>query len=648
MTVIGTAELEIRGSDSYFSGDVTGMSRKAFTGATTEGTKSAAHVGQAFKMMWNSASSSAMGAFAPVADLVSHVESVSEQLHSRNRGLQLTALGSAGIGVGAGLQVFASREQTAQAQLSDAVASTGHSYEEYRGEIEKTVKTGEHYGLMASQTLDILNRLTIATHSPAKALQDYMTVLNAAAIRHISATSAAQMLGSAYAGNTRIFRMFGIDISSQHKALAAQTTAQKAHTAAVEAARKANERLQETEAKLTDAQKKHAASASSVASAEASVASASASAEFNHGAQSLTAAAARSRLAAAETHLSEVRAQGNGTTALSVSQEIQLKHAHEAVDEAEKKVRETTRTLAAAHRDAAGAAKTADDAMGQLSTRLKGQADDAANTFTGRMKALGAAVEDDVSTFGSKWGPTLTMASTAVTALGSGMTIAAAIAGRYGAAGRMSAAATRGLAEAQGVQATAAAASTEAEVALTAASRTLAEVDGTLAGTSAAAATGIRAQGGAAVVAAGEMRTLTVAETGASVAAGGLLSKLGGLAAMGALGLVTEGGNDKRLSDSGLSPDDLARMFGVKPKAKPGNTGGHQGFGLSDFGLGHTDFSLSGLTGGRTDHVTHAYLNDMRGSMRDMVGLLALMPAQIAAHQRRTQVNVRVLPEELR
>jgi hypothetical protein len=501
MTVIGTAELEIRGSDSYFSGDVTGMSRKAFTGATTEGTKSAAHVGQAFKMMWNSASSSAMGAFAPVADLVSHVESVSEQLHSRNRGLQLTALGSAGIGVGAGLQVFASREHHRPAQLSDAIATTGHSEEEYREQIEKTIKTGEHYGLMASQTMDILNRLTDRDAQPAKALQDYMTVLNAAAIRHISATAAAQMLGSAYAGNTRIFRMFGINISDQHKALAAQTAAQKAHTAAVEAARKANERLHETEAKLADSQKQHAASASSVASAEASVASASAavqSAEFNHGSQSMATAAAQARLAAAETHLSEVRAQGNGTTALSVSQQIQLKHAHEAVDEAEQKVRQTTRQLAAAHRDAAGAAKTADDAMGQLSTRLKGQADDAANTFTGRMKALGAAVEDDVSTFGAKWGPTITMASTAVTAAGSAMTIASAIATRYGAAGRMTAAAQRELASAQTVQTAAAAASTEAEVALTAAQTTLAEADVALAGKTAVATAAIRTEGAAA------------------------------------------------------------------------------------------------------------------------------------------------------
>jgi hypothetical protein len=54
------------------------------------------------------------------------------------------------------------------------------------------------------------------------------------------------------------------------------------------------------------------------------------------------------------------------------------------------------------------------------------------------------------------------------------------------------------------------------------------------------------------------------------------------------------------------------------------------------------------LTGGRVDHVTHSYLNDMRGSMHRSVSLLETLPAQIAAHQRRTQINVRLLPEELR
>lgn len=434
MTIIGEAELDIRAVGGHFTSDVDRTVKPGMRKAGDAAEGAAGRGKKAFSLMFDTIRDSASGAFAPITELMSHVSSVMEDLKAKSVSLKLTAAGAAGLGVGTGLQAFASKEQAAQAQLSDAISNTGHVYEEYGGQIEETVKHGEKFGVLSYQTMDVLNRLTLATNDPAKALKNYQVVLDMAAARHMSVTRAAQMLASAYGGNTRVFRMFGLSVTDQNKALAEAKKADDAASAASDKLKKARQNLLDVEARIGASRKTHVASAAQVASAEARVQSASASVattEFKHGRLSPQAAAARSRLAAAEANLQKIQSTGHGVTKLTVSQQIELRKAHEAVTEALKNAKKTTAEKTTADAAAKTAAKGVDDIVRQLSDRLNGQAVASVDNFTGHMHALGAELEDHVSTFGAKYGPEVSTVSGGLMALGATMTIVQGIAGKF-------------------------------------------------------------------------------------------------------------------------------------------------------------------------------------------------------------------------
>lgn len=434
MTIVGQAELDIRAVGAHFTSDIQTVVKPGMATTAAEGSKAAANVGKSFGVMWRSVSQSGQGALSPIADIVDHISSVSDEIHSKSLGLRATAVGAAGLGIGAGLQMLGSREQTAQAQLADAVSNTGHAYEEYGQQIEDTVKHGEHFGQNAADTLDILSTLTTASGSTKEALNRYQLVLDMAARRHIDATSAAKLLASAYAGNTRIFKLFGINVSDQTKAVAAATAADKAHVDATDKLKTARQNLKDVEARIADSRSKSATSTSSLLSAEASLKSAQASADsarFQHGSASPQYAAALARVSAAEARLTELRQKGTQQDGMSVSQQIELRKANEAVAAAEKNVTQTASDQTKAHKDAAGAAKGTDDIMNQLSKRLSGQASDAADTFTGHLKAIGATFEDDAAKIGTKYGPAITAVSTGILGLGTIMTGAQGIMARF-------------------------------------------------------------------------------------------------------------------------------------------------------------------------------------------------------------------------
>lgn len=434
MTIVGEAELDVRAVGNHFSADLNQVVKPGMAQAGAAAETAAGRGKKAFSLMFSTIRDSSSGAFAPVVELMSHVENVMDDLHAKSLALKATAAGAAGLGVGTGLQAFASKEQAAQAQLSDAISNTGHVYEEYGNQIEKTVKHGEHFGVQSYQTMDVLNRLTLATNDPAKALKDYQVVLDMAAARHMSVTRAAQMLASAYGGNTRIFRMFGLSVANQNKELADAKKADETAATAADKLKKARQNLADVEARIGAGRRGHAASAAQLASAEARVGTATAAVqvtEFKHGQQSPQATAARDRLAAAEANLAKVRAQGTGSTKLTVAQEIELRKAHDAVTTAEQKVTDATATKTKADAAAKDAAQGVDGIIAQLSTRLSGQAASSVDNFSGRVHAMTAEVEDQVSSFGAHYGPALTTASSGLMALGAVMTISQAIAARF-------------------------------------------------------------------------------------------------------------------------------------------------------------------------------------------------------------------------
>lgn len=541
--IVGEAALDIRAVGDHFAGDVNRVVTPGARKAGDQLENAAGRGKKAFGLMWGSFNTASMGAMGPVIDMVSHVQSVADQLMSRSRALQLTAVGAAGVGIGTGLQAFASREQQAAAQLEASYQTLNHTSGEYQDQIDRTVKHGEKFGIHGYETIDVLNRLTVATRSPAKAFADYQVVLDMAAARHISVTTAAQMLASAYAGNTRVFRMFGISVADANKVLATAAAANKSAATASEKLATARQNLKDVEARIADARTRHAATADQLASAEARVASATASVqttEFKHGQASPQAAAARARLAAAEAGLTKVRNEGTGAAKLTVAQEIELRKAHDALTKAQKEYAAAAAEKVKADKAAKGASTDVNKTIAELADRLNGQAVAAADNFAGHMRQMGAEIEDDVAKFGGQWGPAITTASTGVLAMGTTLTVTGAVVDRFRGKTRQAAAEAEGM----GKSAAKGAQTTESELAQmeTSGGASLGKLAGAVAGV--AAAIGVTAAVGSATSHAGTAgavaTTLTGALSGAvaglsvggpfGAAVGGAVGAIGGLA----------------------------------------------------------------------------------------------------------------------
>lgn len=94
--------------------------------------------------------------------------------------------------------------------------------------------------------------------------------------------------------------------------------------------------------------------------------------------------------------------------------------------------------------------KTATQALGDV---LAGQAAAASDTFTGKLKAMGTAIEDQTAQFGAKYGPAITAAGGAVTLLGGAIEAASAIMGTFKTAQEAGTAATEAASTAEDVAA---------------------------------------------------------------------------------------------------------------------------------------------------------------------------------------------------
>jgi hypothetical protein len=492
MTVVGEAELDIRAMGTYFSGDIQRVVQPGMARVGTGLEQTAAQGRRAFGVMWSTFQQSADGALGPVSQMVDHVQSVADELHHGSLALRTAAVGAAGVGIATGIQMFGAQEQQARAQLEASLENTGHVWEEYSGQIDGAINAGHRMAVHNYETMDALNRLVLATRNPERAIKDYNVVLAIAAARHMSVTSAAAMLASVYGGNTRMFRMFGMNIAAGNKELAAAQSATKSHSEAVTKLKTARQALADTEAKINASRQGHAATAAQVASAEASVASARAavaSANFQHGTASPQAAAAAARLTAAQDRLTEVTSKGTSATKLTVTQQIELRKAHEKVAEAQKNVTKTTADMTAAHKAAAGATTDVQKHVDDLSQRLSGQYTAAVHNFRTELHAFGVDLEDAFGSIGAKYGPGLTALSTGVLAAGTLAQGGMAIFSRFSASGRATVAMNQVFAETTAAEVEATNASTEASLAMLQSQALTAETEIALAGETAATET---------------------------------------------------------------------------------------------------------------------------------------------------------------
>ena len=150
-------------------------------------------------------------------------------------GPALLGAGAAVTGVGLALQTMGSKDAAAHQQLQQAAEATGKRYEGFNEDVESAIKAQEKFGTTANTTQDVLRVLTQATNDPAKAMDYLGTAANLAAARHIDLTSAAELLGKAYNGNTRVMKEFGVTVEKTKDTQKELTSATKAHDSAVSA-----------------------------------------------------------------------------------------------------------------------------------------------------------------------------------------------------------------------------------------------------------------------------------------------------------------------------------------------------------------------------------------------------------------------------
>ena len=336
-----------------------------------------------------------------IGDMIDRVtagfDSIGE--HQKGMGAKIAAGGVALAGIGAAVQAVGSADAAATGQLGAAIKAQGGDISDYRDEIEKAIKKQETFGHTADDTSLALAALTEATGSPTKALSEMSLVADLAAAKHTSLADASTMVARVLAGRgMRVLGMYGITMDSAKVATSALTSATKNHETALTTLDKARQKLTDLET-------------------------------IDHGKKKLT-----------------------------IGDQIALRNAHDNVTKALAGVKSSTEKMKSAQDLANKATHAADDATGKLAEKLKGQAAAAVDSFTGRLNVMRVKATDAAAQFGQKFGPAITMAGVAVTALG---TVVEILRGRQVAA----AAATAAMAAAQALETTATGVATGAVIA---------------------------------------------------------------------------------------------------------------------------------------------------------------------------------------
>ena len=338
-------------------GDVSNLASSMTTRASTAA--SAANAArEGFSGMLNTLNKT--GVLGPFGEALGGIDEAIGKVieHGKDIGTGMMAVGGAMAGVGVGLAALGSKDQAAHQQLQQAVENTGKSYDDYSKQVDDAVKHQEKFGDSSAQTQQALQILTQATNDPAKALQMLGEATDLAAAKHESLDAAATSLGKVYNGNTKVLKEFGIATQS-----AVDTTAK------VEAATK-------------------------------------------------SAAAADAAAATAKQHLADVHAELAGKTKLTTAEQITLRDAEQKVTTTAQVATDAHKKLADMHTTVVSKTQAAASNTQLLADKLKGQGAAAADTFTGRLDALKAKVEDSAAAFGQKYGPALTGAGAAMSGLG--------------------------------------------------------------------------------------------------------------------------------------------------------------------------------------------------------------------------------------
>jgi hypothetical protein len=300
----------------------------------------------------------------------------SDAAAQRLEGVRKT-LGTIGVGmvaVGTAMVVSGHKLSQAEIQLRRAIENQGKSLADYQEEIDATVRRQEKFGHTSADTKNALAKLTFALKDPQKALEAMALVSDVAATKNQSLSEAALLVTRAYGGNAKVLKQFGIDIKEGKELQQAAEKATKDHAQAVE-------NLMEAEQRLSD--------------------------------------------------LREVLAEKDK---LTVSDKHALRDATQGVADAQKRVEETAIAEKTATDNAAGALKSKQQAVDELGQRLRGVAEDEAETFVGKLDAIKSRLEGITGELGQKYGPAfLTFGTVLTTVTGFGSDLAAVLDTKVGA-----------------------------------------------------------------------------------------------------------------------------------------------------------------------------------------------------------------------
>ena len=306
------------------------------------------------------------GALEPVQVAFDNIDQALDQMGEKAKtnaqkiGNVMTGIGAGSVGIGTLLTAAGSKDQQAKNQLIQAISDVGGSYDDYSDRIEATNKRMAKFGYTADESMNAIQQLTQATHDPAKALSLMGEAANLAAARHESLGVATTQLSEIIAGKgTRVLQQLGIT----HIAVGASA---KVLTKAT-----------------TDQQK------------------------------------AQDELAKAQKHLSDLEDVDHAKKKLTIQDQINLRDAHNQVLAAQQKLAASNTALQKAQAATTSSGQDVQTMLNEVAQVTNGQASAAANTYTGRIRALRAEIENQVATIGQKYGPALTAAGAGMTVLGS-------------------------------------------------------------------------------------------------------------------------------------------------------------------------------------------------------------------------------------
>ena len=260
--------------------------------------------------------------------------------------------------LGAGLDALAAPLESSEAKLKATFSAAGTSVGKYKGQIDNLNSRMENLGHTNADTEDALAKLTAASQNPKKALADMALVANIAAFKHVSLADAAGMVVKMHAGAGKVFKEFGLDVSTAGKS-------QKALTMAVTAAAHAHTTLQK----------------------------------------------AQERLKAVQDSLV-------GKHKLTRAEMLRLEKAHADVSRASDAFKAAQNRVSDASHNATTKQHDLDGALKKLGDRLKGQATEHVKTFSGKLEVWKTKIQDVAAEIGKKLGPALTAAGPAMMALG--------------------------------------------------------------------------------------------------------------------------------------------------------------------------------------------------------------------------------------